>query len=205
MPAEQDSQKEVPTRHEPRQEDSFDALARGLASGSVSRRKALRMLGAALVGGVLASFPGAAWAAKGGGGGKSFCAKYCRTLFGGDTAAQAECVSQGTKGTGPCFACGGPVNPAPTCGPTESVDPVSCTCVFSGNICSNYAGPCVSESGLDCRCFATVEGGLRCVENFGPAGCATHQTCNSSSQCPAGQRCIFTGCPDAQSKCMQGC
>jgi hypothetical protein len=36
-------------------ERSFDELARGLASGSVSRRRALRLMGAALVGGTLAS------------------------------------------------------------------------------------------------------------------------------------------------------
>jgi hypothetical protein len=41
-----------------------DKLAKGLASGTLSRRKALRMLGATLVGGVLASVPGVAWAAK---------------------------------------------------------------------------------------------------------------------------------------------
>ena len=42
-------------------EGSFDELAKGLASGAVSRRRALRLMGAALVGGALASFPGAAW------------------------------------------------------------------------------------------------------------------------------------------------
>jgi hypothetical protein len=36
-------------------ERSFDALARGLASGEVSRGKALRLMGAALVGGTLGS------------------------------------------------------------------------------------------------------------------------------------------------------
>src|SRR5918998_4175326 len=36
-------------------ERSFDDLARGLASGEVSRGKALRLMGAALVGGSLAS------------------------------------------------------------------------------------------------------------------------------------------------------
>ncbi len=41
-------------------EATFDELAKGLAVG-VSRRKALRLMGAALVGGALASFPGAAW------------------------------------------------------------------------------------------------------------------------------------------------
>ncbi len=37
---------------------SFDELAKGLASGEVSRRKALRLMGAALAGGTLASLVG---------------------------------------------------------------------------------------------------------------------------------------------------
>jgi hypothetical protein len=41
-------------------ERSFDTLTRGLANGSISRRKALRVLGASLVGSVLAAIPGAA-------------------------------------------------------------------------------------------------------------------------------------------------
>jgi hypothetical protein len=36
----------------------FDELTSGLASGSLSRRKALRLMGAALIGGALASIPG---------------------------------------------------------------------------------------------------------------------------------------------------
>jgi hypothetical protein len=44
-------------------ESSFDELARGLASGRLSRRKALRLMGVALLGGVMASIPGAALAA----------------------------------------------------------------------------------------------------------------------------------------------
>ena len=44
-------------------EGSFDELlAKGLASGNFSRGQALRMMGAALIGGALAaSFPGATW------------------------------------------------------------------------------------------------------------------------------------------------
>ena len=38
-----------------REESFFDDLARGLADGSVTRGKALRLMGAALVGGTLAS------------------------------------------------------------------------------------------------------------------------------------------------------
>jgi len=39
-------------------ERSFDELARGLANGSISRGKALRLMGAALLGGALAAIPG---------------------------------------------------------------------------------------------------------------------------------------------------
>src|SRR5918994_6443768 len=41
---------------------SFDELTRGLADGTRSRGKALRLMGAALVGGALASITGIAWA-----------------------------------------------------------------------------------------------------------------------------------------------
>jgi hypothetical protein len=41
---------------------TFDELARALASGSISRGKALRLMGGLLVGGALASVPGVAWA-----------------------------------------------------------------------------------------------------------------------------------------------
>ena len=41
---------------------SFDELTRGLASGSLSRGKALRLMGGLLVGGALGSIPGVAWA-----------------------------------------------------------------------------------------------------------------------------------------------
>lgn len=47
------------------QEHSLDTLARGLANGSVSRRKALRLMGAALLGGILASIPESPWPPKG--------------------------------------------------------------------------------------------------------------------------------------------
>ena len=49
---------------------SFDELARGLASGSVTRGKALKWMIAALGGGTLASLPGVAWAKSGGDRGK---------------------------------------------------------------------------------------------------------------------------------------
>ena len=45
---------------EPTGEHSLDELARGLASGSLSRGKALRLIGGALLGAALAAVPGVA-------------------------------------------------------------------------------------------------------------------------------------------------
>jgi hypothetical protein len=170
----------------------FDDLARGLADGTLTRGKAIRLMGAALVGGGLASFPGTAWAAKGGGGGKSSCAKYCKTLFGGDIAAQEECTAQGTKGTGPCFACGGPGKPAPTCSTNETLNTTTCQCeaCTPGTPCSSggfcYAN--ASGTGTTCRC--------------GDASCAS-----SCDECSASQVCVVNdgGCSTSPFICVTPC
>jgi stigma-specific protein Stig1 len=72
---------------EPR-ERSFDELAKGLASGEVSRGKALRLMGAALVAGALGAMPGVAFArtppTRGGSGpcptGRTNCRGKCYDL-----------------------------------------------------------------------------------------------------------------------------
>ena len=56
-------------------ERSFDELASGLASGTLSRGKALRLMGAALVGSVLAFIPGVAEAANPCGTGNRACGR----------------------------------------------------------------------------------------------------------------------------------
>jgi hypothetical protein len=48
-----------------RRERSFDELAKGLASGGVSRRQALRLMSGVILGGVLASIPGGTLAQPG--------------------------------------------------------------------------------------------------------------------------------------------
>jgi hypothetical protein len=55
----------VDTRPAPGVGTSFDELAKGLASGTVSRGQALRWMGGALVGAALAAVPGVAWAEGG--------------------------------------------------------------------------------------------------------------------------------------------
>ena len=55
MPAEENGQNQT-------RDHSFDELAKGLANRSLSRRDALKWVGAALVGGLLSAIPGVAWA-----------------------------------------------------------------------------------------------------------------------------------------------
>ena len=55
MPAEENEQNQT-------RDHSFDELAKGLANRSLSRRDALKWVGAAITGGLLASVPGVAWA-----------------------------------------------------------------------------------------------------------------------------------------------
>jgi hypothetical protein len=190
-------------------EPSFDELARGLAEGTVSRRKALRLVGAALVGGALASLPGAAWAARGG---NSACAKYCSTVFTEGTTAHEECVSRGTRGTGPCFVCGGPGNPAPTCGINQTLNTTTCQC--EGPVCpagSIIGAPCgtcqVGSSTLNCICFPSPGGGRTCVSaaftdfpGFSDcSNCVEGEQCYAfaveSAYCPFGEACFYCARP----------
>ena len=69
---------------------SFDALAKGLASGDVSRGKALKLMGAALFGGAFASIPGAALAQSSGGGGRPTGSRGCPIP--GQIRVKGQCV-----------------------------------------------------------------------------------------------------------------
>jgi hypothetical protein len=164
----------------------FDELASGLASGSISRGRALRLMGAALLGGTLASFPGGAWAAKGG---RSSCAKFCQSLFGANTPEEGECVSQGTKGQGPCFTCTtetgcGPNFTKPTCPAGQTYSCSTCKC------CTSNGGTCTS--GSDC-CSGSCESNLclppsgttlvlcTCNDNATPVRCSAFEPCLGSA------------------------
>lgn len=147
----QSSEKNNPTLVE----HSVDELAKGLASGTLSRRKALRLLGAALVGGALASIPRVAWAAKGG---NRECVKCCKETF-GPGPERGQCISAGARGECPvtCDGNGGgecppgslpPVSREITCGPLEEGGGCGDTCLYNectGEIicvCCPIGGPC---------------------------------------------------------------
>lgn len=79
MPAEDKEFRVVSTREDATEEYSFDALAKGLASGTISRRKALKLVGSAILGaGLLSAIPTReAEAAECGS--RHGCARQCRT------------------------------------------------------------------------------------------------------------------------------
>ena len=210
---------------------SFDELTRGLASGSISRSKAIRLMGAALVGGTLASFPGGAWAAKGG---RSSCAKFCQSLFGANTPEEAECVSQGTKGQGPCFTCTmstgcGPNFTKPTCtvtGQTYLCSTCQCECPSGQELCG---GRCGTSNGGTCStsgdcCSSNCSNGFCCESGrVGLSNGTCVKPCTSSDDCPGCtsgcELSAFTGpihicsngvvaplalCPGGHSDCPEG-
>jgi hypothetical protein len=162
---------------------SLDELAKGLATGTLSRGKALRLMGAALVGGALASIPGTAWAAR--------CPSpriRCR----------GQCCPTGVTtcvGTGGNKTCGPCPNGTEACGGTCTDLSTSTTnCGTCGNACVTGA-ICV---GGQCQCpTGTTFCGTFCKSNvcpegeiFDPAGCVCRLLCDPP--CPAGGECFIT-------------
>src|SRR3954453_21543295 len=64
MPQREDQSKEAHNHKGRPEEHAFDELARRMASGAMPRGQALKLVGGALLGGLLASIPGAALAKK---------------------------------------------------------------------------------------------------------------------------------------------
>ncbi len=178
--------------------NSFDELAKGLASGEVSRRKALRLMGAAFLGGTLFSIPGVAWAASN--------PKRCGSL--GLCPGDTVCLQ---KGKTPRCGC-----PSGTqlCGTNQCVDTQTdpSNCGSCGNACaagqSCQGGQCVVSCGSG-TCLATTQ----CCEGIGasagiPACCPQGSTCthgvNGRPICGAPGQCgEVTICPST-TQCCEG-
>jgi hypothetical protein len=116
-------------------EHSFDELARGLVTGSVSRRKALRLMGAALLGGALASIPGVALAAPCPSG-QTLCPERGVRPF----CCEGVCCK---GGGGPGFCC--PAQ-SPQCCKARG----QTACCDTGTIC------CLTPDGLTCTDTVTT-------------------------------------------------
>jgi len=165
-------------------ERSFDALTRGLASGDMSRRRALRLMGAALVGSTLASLGiGEAAADPPDPRGCKRSGKRCKN----DT----QCCS-GNCDSGTCASCR-------SIGGSCTADLECCSDSFncSGGTCA----PCVSVGGsctADIQCCADESTNFLRICDI-PAGqssgtCATCRAngnpCDTSGECCSGD-CLF--------------
>ena|SRR5829696_2128851 len=159
-------------------EHSFDELARGLASG-VPRRTALRLLGGALVGALLGSGPGRAWAAT-----ASPCARR-RHL--GTACPGGICLPPGgTLAGGPAVCC--PRDSACQERGAERCCPEGETCTDMG--CCTPERVCVGgstgPSGTCCPPEAEcVNGECVCPRGTTPAGYipAEQQCCPKEKEC----------------------
>jgi hypothetical protein len=141
---------------------SFDGVARGLADETISRRKALRMLGGALLGSALASIPGVAWAARGG---NRVCMKFCKQTY-PPGPERAQCISGSMRGEGPCFT--RPGCPCPVIASAAGECPPGTHFVSEEAFCDPEAGEC----GCMCvrnRCMGTVT--CACCRTGGPCPC----------------------------------
>jgi hypothetical protein len=170
-------------------ERSFDELAMELASGSISRGKALRLMGAAVVGGALGSLGIREAAAAPGG-----CKRNGKSCKNDD-----QCCSENCDDSGIC------ADAPPTCGATGATCTGNTDCC-SGLVCKGPSGqrtcaescippnaiPCdpgdiLNEDcggiGSPCRCVSEASGGGYCSSE------GTGIACTTACDCPAGQVC----------------
>jgi len=175
---------------------AFDDLAKGLATGGVSRRKALRMLGAALVGGVLASVPGVAWAARPGGRqgcpivgqvrvrGKCTCEEVGTTPCGGQCVS-TTCPSGQDYDFGSC-ECVCAFTPCPE-GQFYNFGTCQCApvgqCTVAGQCSAGGVFPSCAPAPFDCLCVGSVEGAATCAA--GGFRCEDFPPCESTAECEA--------------------
>jgi hypothetical protein len=170
-------------------EHSLDELAIGLASGSISRGKALRLMGAAVVGGALASVGmREATAAPGG------CKRNGKSCKNDDQCCSTHCEG-GTCAACPSGqeACGG------GCGTSNGGACSSGSECCSGNCKSNTCvASCIPPNAIPCDPFdpdacGGVGSSCGCVEEAsGGAYCSSEGTgipCTTACDCPPGQFC----------------
>jgi hypothetical protein len=175
-------------------ESSLDELAKGLATGTLSRGKAIRWMGGALLGAALASLPGMAWA------------NDCRRL-GRECRRDAQCCSRNCVRRGDHKVCGCPEGKT-RCGVRcVNLDRNERHCGECFNRCEEgeecVAGECQGEGGCPpgttecgtqcCQTGETCLQGLACCPNAQVCGTGTSAIC-----CPSAATCVdgFCECDD---------
>ena len=152
----------------------------------MSRRRALRLFGGALVSGVLATIPGVALGQNRGG--NSACAHFCNMALPGATELRGVCKSTAAHGEGLCPQCD--ADPRRIC--SQPSAPEQLRCCPEGETCCGTSACC--DPGQVC-CFnqPNTQGQNRCCpQNTLCCGtgacCAAGETC-----CPTQNRCLRCG------------
>lgn len=167
-------------------ESSFDELARGLASGNITRGKVLKLMGAALLGGTLTSF---------GVGGVALADDECKPT-GKKCRKNKQCCSgkcEGGKCAAACTSNGTTCTAADECCSGNCVDG-QCSACPAGKILRN--GLCLQpcEGSYDCpgvcSCFvADISDVSGYCGNARFVG-----ACTTDDNCPAGMFCLGDFC-----------
>jgi hypothetical protein len=160
-------------------QERFDELTKVLAAGKISRGRALKMLGAALVGAVLASGRGAALA-------DTQCKPLLKKCNKNAQCCSGNCI-ENPQGSGKVCGCAAGQTLCPgnnsciqDCPPGEALDPTTCRCTQ----CQN-ASDCPTPDN-ECQ-RATCTNGLCGVEHV-PDGtsCDDLNPCTTNDVCTAG-------------------
>jgi hypothetical protein len=177
--------------------NQFDRVARAVGQDTARRRLLAGLLGAVLAGLGLgagaakrhqhqarkrrhragqqrsqAAKSAKAPACKKGKGGNSECAQFCAVVFGADTAAAAQCTSEGTRCQGLCATCGTSTAPSALCCPRESNG--LCTAYAAASCCGGTTPTCTDGTCV-CQGDSCGEGQVCCG--------GTCQECCRSADC----------------------
>jgi Stigma-specific protein, Stig1 len=205
-----------------KEESFFDELARGLADGTLSRGKAIRWMGSALVGAALASVPGVAWANDRCSEGQTRCGERCVNLKTNERhcgSCRNRCGSEQTCCGGRCVnlkrserhcgRCGKSCAEGEECdhgvckGSCPQGDPVCTGCACETVACTPGTFGCNPNATTDSFCFANAEGGGT------TCGCTFSICTNDCLECTnLGRSCVISeGCLDAgfQFQCVGPC
>ena len=176
-------------------ERSLDELAKGLATGTLSRGKAIRWMGGALLGAALASLPGMAWADD------------CRRL-GRECRRDSQCCSRNCVRWGDHKVCGCPEGKT-RCGVRcVNLDRNERHCGSCGNRC-DAGEQCVrGECQGGCPPGETVCTGCACETVAcipGTFGCNPSASDPSGGSCRANADGVGTTCVCAFGFCTNDC
>jgi hypothetical protein len=163
---------------------SFDELAKGLATGTLSRGKALRWMGGALVGAALASVPGVAWA------------NDCRRL-GRECRRDSQCCSRNCIRRGDDKVCGCPERQTRCNDRCVNLNRNERHCGSCFNRCLEgqecVGGECQCPSGQTCCNGACVSNVCGPGETFESGTCQC-QPCSVSGGVLCNGQCVSTLC-----------